>query len=230
MPTVLVTGASRGLGLEFCRQYAEDGWRVVATCRRPARADGLASIAQRFPNRFEVHPLDVGDEDSVRALGRDLQADSLDLLVNNAMGGGRSRPLDEIDYRSFETAMRVNAFAVLSTARTFLDRMARGQGRTLAVISSEMGSLARNTKGGRYVYRASKAAANMIVRSLAADLAERGIKVVSLHPGWVRTRLGGPDAPLSPGESVAAMRQVLARLGAEDSGRFLDRHGRDIPW
>jgi NAD(P)-dependent dehydrogenase (short-subunit alcohol dehydrogenase family) len=229
VPTVLVTGASRGIGLEFVRQYAGDGWRVIATCRSPQEAAELRALGDDRP-AVEVHRLDVGDEGSIRELGAAFAADAIDLLINNAACGERSRPLAEVSYSSFERALRVNAFATLAMAQAFLEPVARSGGRTLATISSRMGSLAENREGGRYVYRTSKAAANMLVRTLAVDLAERGIRVVSLHPGWVRTRLGGPQAPLARAESVAGMRRVLAGLDDASSGSFLTWEGRPVPW
>ncbi len=228
--TVLLTGSGRGIGLEFARQYAAAGWRVIATARDPERADELRALARVQPARVDIQPLDVTAPDQIARLASTLGDASIDLLVNNAGWAAKEPRLADATHATWERAMAVNAFAAIRMAQTFVDRIAASEKKTIVTISSRMGSLAENTDGTRYAYRASKAAANMVVRTLAADLRPQRIVVMSLHPGWVRTRLGGSDAPLTVGESVTRMRAIIDGLTLESSGRFLDENGRDIPW
>jgi NAD(P)-dependent dehydrogenase (short-subunit alcohol dehydrogenase family) len=224
--TVLVTGAGRGVGLEFARQYAAEGWRVVATCRNPDRTAALKGIR----GSVDVRALDVADFDAIGRLADSLKSEAIDVLINNAgiIGGGQS--LGSIDYEDFARAMRVNAFAPLRIAECFAPHIGRSAERRIASLSSIMGSIGNNASGGYYNYRASKAALNAAMKSLAADLAPKGIVVVVLHPGWVRTDMGGASAPVTPEASVAGMRALIARLGPKDAGRFYSYEGREIPW
>lgn len=224
MPTVLVTGANRGIGLEFVRQYATDGWRVVATCRRPEAADELNALG------VEVHRLDVADFSAVDALARSLAGQAVDLLVNNAGLYGERQALGGIDYAGWEQVLRVNALAPLKMVEAFLPHLDAGTGKRIACLSSKMGSMAENSSGGAYVYRSSKAALNAVVKSLALDLRGRGIAVAALHPGWVRTAMGGPGALIGPAESVAGMRRVIDGLTIEGSGHFYAYDGTEVPW
>ena len=226
MPTILITGASRGLGLEFTRQYAADGWRVIATCRDPA-----ASRLEEIDGALEVHAMDVTDHAGVETVAKTLKSDAIDLLLNNAgIYGPRPSSLGGIDYAAWEEVFRVNAMAPLMVSSAFVDHVARSELRLIVAITSDMGSVGRNDAGGAYVYRSSKAAANAVVKSLSVDVAPRGVTVVALHPGWVRTDMGGPSALVDVPDSVAGMRGVIAGLGAADNGRFFDYEGAEIPW
>ena len=228
--TVVITGGNRGIGLGFATHYAEAGWRVIATCRDPAAAASLRRLRSRHPGAVQIRALDVADHAQIEGLAGHLDGTGVDLLINNAGWGDRRAELADVTYESWERAMRVNAFATLKMAQVLVDRVARSAGRTIVTLSSQMGSIGENDSGTRYAYRASKAAANMIVKTLAVDLAPRGIIVVSLHPGWVKTSLGGPGALLSVEDSVRAMATVIDGLTAGDSGQFLDHRGRRIPW
>lgn len=227
-PTALITGTNRGIGLGLAGACARRGWRVIATCREPAAASQLRILGELHPT-MAVHRLDVTDEEHFAELGEVIGEEPLDFVVHNAGWAPKGGLLD-VEYTSWALAMRTNAFAVLRLAQAFVDNIARSRLRTLVAIGSEMGSIARTESGSRYAYRSSKAALNMIVRTLAFDLAARGVTVASVHPGWVRTRLGGPAAPTSPEESGDRLAGVLERLTAEDSGRFLDVDGRPVPW
>ncbi|GIW72711.1 MAG: short-chain dehydrogenase [Planctomycetota bacterium] len=234
MPVLLLTGANRGLGLEFVRQYLEEGgWRIHACCRRPEAAAELAALAQQAgPERLLVHGLDVADFGRIEALAEALRGEPIDLLLNNA-GVLRDRDFGGFgttDYEAFADSFRINAMAPLKMAEAFVEHVARSERRLIVNITSRMGSIADNTSGGFYTYRASKAALNMVTRSMALDLAPRGITCVVLHPGWVRTDMGGQGAPLAPRESIAGMRRVIAALGPEQSGRFFAYDGSEIPW
>ncbi len=230
MPTVLVTGASRGLGLELARQYAAAGYRVIAACRRPDAAGDLAALGRRV----EVHRLDVRDAVQINALAKELAGTPLDLLISNAgVYGPRGLALGALDYDAWEEVLRVNLLGAIRVTEALIENVAAGRdgrGGTLAFLSSRMGSIGANAAGGEYAYRTSKAALNAAVKCLAIDLAPRGIVAVALHPGWVRTDMGGPDAELDVPESVAGLRRVIDGLEAADSGRFLNYDGSEIPW
>lgn len=227
MPVALVTGTSRGLGLEFVRQYAADGWRVHATCRDPDSAPGLAEI----PGEVTIHRLDVDDADEVTALADSLAGEALDLLLNNAgVYGPKSLAFGGIDYDIWLDVLRTNTLAPLRMAECFVEHVARGERRRIVSVSSKVGSIAENTSGAGYIYRSSKAALNMAMASLAIDLAPRGIACCVLHPGWVRTDMGGPGGLIDPPESVAGMRRVIDGLDAASSGGFFNYDGEPIPW
>ncbi len=227
MPTVFITGAGRGLGLEFARQYAADGWRVIGTCREPATADALA----RLQGDVEIHPLDVTDHARIQALAKTLKRDTIDVLLNNAgLYGPRPTPFGDVDYDAWRTVMNVNAMSPLKVCESFVDHVAGGDLKVMATLTSKMGSMADNTSGGSYIYRSSKAALNAVMKSLAADLKSRAITVIVLHPGWVRTDMGGPSALIDADESISGMRQVIGGARLEDSGCFFNYDGKPVPW
>ena len=227
MPTCLITGASRGLGLEFAKQYAADDWKVIATCRRPDEAEALDAVK----GSVEIHPLDVTDFARVEQLARKLSGVAIDLLINNAgIYGPRVVPYNNVDYAVWCEVLRTNTMAPLKMSAAFLDHLARGQDKKIVTISSKMGSIADNTSGGVYIYRSSKAALNAVMKSLSMDLRDQGFTVVVLNPGWVRTDMGGSGASIDSFESVAGMRDVINNLRIEDSGRFLHYDGTEISW
>lgn len=219
MPTVLVTGANRGLGLEFVKQYAAEGWRVIATCRDPDEAEELKAVE----GEVEIEKLDVADREALDSFAARLDG-PLDLLILNA-GVGRADPLTA---EKWLHVLAVNAVAPTLIARALAGKMA--EGAKIAAITSKMGSIADNGSGGGYAYRSSKAALNAAMKSLAIDLKPRGIPVLLLHPGWVRTRMGGPNGLIDPPESIAGMRRRIEELTLESSGRFSDYKGEEIPW
>jgi NAD(P)-dependent dehydrogenase (short-subunit alcohol dehydrogenase family) len=226
MPTVLITGAARGLGLEFTRLYAAQGWRVLACARNPAGLKGVAG---------DVHAqrLEVTDHAAVRALARTLSGEAIDVLICNA-GIGGERGSNAQDLGSFDPALwrqifEVNVVAPLLMAEALADHVARSQQKKLVAISSILGSLANNT-GGRYFYRASKTALNMEWSCLAKDLAPRGIVCVALHPGWVQTDMGGDSAPLTIDQSVPAMIRTIETFTPAHNGRFIQYDGTELAW
>jgi len=229
--TVLVTGANRGLGLEFVRQYAADGWRVVAACRDPGAAGELNRLAAESGGRISVIALDVSDPASVRAAAQSLAGASIDLLINNAgVGSPRGQKLGALDYAAWARVLDVNTLGPMRVTEAFIDHLAAGGGKKVVTITSGMGSIADNGSGGSYAYRSSKAAVNMVVKSLSLDLAPRGITCIVMNPGWVRTDMGGPGGKISPEESIAAMRKVIAKLTPTDSGKFFNYDGGQYPW
>jgi NAD(P)-dependent dehydrogenase (short-subunit alcohol dehydrogenase family) len=223
MARVLITGASRGIGLEFARQYRAAGWDVVATCRRPEAAPELAALGTT------VAALDVTDPAAIDRVAAALGPASLDLFVCNAGAVGLRTPLSEpLEIAEFDAVMRTNVFGPSRLVTALASRIADG-GR-IAVLSSKMGSLGAMTTSRAPLYRASKAAVNAIGRAAALELAPRGIVVVMLHPGWVRTDLGGPQAEVDVGLSVAAMRRLIDGAGAGQSGHFYEYDGTELPW
>jgi NAD(P)-dependent dehydrogenase (short-subunit alcohol dehydrogenase family) len=222
-----VTGANRGIGLELVRQYAADGWTVVATCRRPDQAAELAVIG----GDVHVYRLDVTDFAQIEQLARALDGIAVDVLINNAgVYGPRVVPYDFVDYAVWAEVMRTNAMAPLKLSAVFSKHVARSQRRLIVAMTSNMGSITDNTSGGNYIYRSTKAALNAVTRSLAIDLRSKEITVVAVHPGWVRTDMGGSGAILAVDDSVRAMRDLFDRLTLRDSGRFLRYDGTELAW
>jgi NAD(P)-dependent dehydrogenase (short-subunit alcohol dehydrogenase family) len=230
MATVLVTGANRGLGLEFTRQYLAEGHAVIAVCRDPSRAKDLQSVARGPKAALTLVAADVTDGDSVRRAAGEVQG-AVDILINCAgVIGARGQRLGSIDYEDWRHVLDVNLMGPARMCEAFLEHVVRSERRITVTITSGMGSLADNTSGGSIPYRTSKAAVNMLMRSAAIDLKSRGITCVVVNPGWVKTDMGGPNATLSPEESVSALRRLIERLGPGDSGRFYNHDGREYAW
>jgi NAD(P)-dependent dehydrogenase (short-subunit alcohol dehydrogenase family) len=228
---VLITGSSRGIGLELARQYLQAGWRVYATCRSPERALDLGRLAASNPDAMSIHPLDVTEQRHIDALAAMLKGTPLDLLINNAgVLGPRLQGFDHTDTDAWSYTFKVNAIAPLKVLEALADNLAASGHGVAAALSSRMGSIADNDGGGYYIYRSSKAALNAVLKSAALDLRERGVTVVALHPGWVRTVMGGPEAELDAVESVTALRRLLDQVDATYSGGFFGHNGERIPW
>jgi NAD(P)-dependent dehydrogenase (short-subunit alcohol dehydrogenase family) len=229
MPSIMITSANRGLGLEFARQYAADGWRIFAACRNPDTADDLHKLAPTHP--VTVVPMDVTDLSSVLHAAAGLNDEPIDVLVNSAgIIGKPGQRTGNIDYESWQQVLNVNTLGPLRVTEAFVEHIARSERKLAVTITSGLGSLADNTSGGSIPYRSSKAAVNMAMRSAAIDLAPRGIACVLVNPGWVKTDMGGPGAPLKPSESVAALKSLIATFGLAHSGRFFHYDGREYPW
>ena len=229
-PVVLVTGANRGLGLEFSRQYAAEGWQVLAACRTPDEAGELKKLEADSGGRVRVLPMDVMDITSVKAAAGVIGKEPIDLLLNNAGVMGPRERLGDLDYAAWARVLDANTLGPMRVVETFVGNVAKGSQKKIVTITSGMGSLADNTSGGSYAYRSSKAGVNMVVRSLALDLAPRGITCIVMNPGWVRTDMGGPRGTIAPAESIKAMRSVIADLRPDDSGKFLNYTGEPFPW
>ncbi|MCE2490029.1 MAG: SDR family oxidoreductase [Anaerolineae bacterium] len=232
MERIMISGANRGIGLEFVRQWlSRADVQVLATARSPQQAGELNDMAGR---QLTVLPMDVSDPASVRsAVARVAEAvEGLDLLVNNAAikPPDAEQRLATLDPDSMLQTLRVNSLGPLLLARECVPLLRRGSRPRLVNISSGMGSLSRKQSGGQYAYCSSKSALNMVTRGLAADLGPSGIVVCSLHPGWVRTEMGGMQASLSTHESVAALLRVIDSLTHADNGSYLDPERETIPW
>lgn len=225
MPTVLITGASRGLGLEFARQYAHAGWRVIATCRDPGCSGKLTGLPG-----VETHALDSADFGWIKVLAKKLEGRAIDLLLCNAAQFGGDQEFGQVEPEDFLETLNVNVVGPMMMAQSFLPHVMASKGRVMAFMSSRMGSMADNASGGYYIYRASKAGLNAVVKSLSVDLEAKGVVALALHPGWVKTDMGGPAAPLSPEQSIAGLRKVLESVTSMHSGKFLSYDGEEIPW
>ena len=233
MKTLLITGASRGIGLEFCRQYAAaGGWRVLACCREPGKADALNKLAGRYPKLIQVHALDITNHAQIERLAQTLSAESIDLLINNAgvYPAADRTGFGHTDYAEWMAAFNINTMAPLKMVEAFVQQIARSQLKLVVTVTSQMGSIDDNGSGGSYLYRSSKAAANMVVKSLAVDLKDKGITSVAFNPGWVKTDMGGPNAMIPVEQSVADMRKVIDGLTLADTGKFIGNDGVVIPW
>lgn len=236
MPTALITGASRGIGLEHARQYARRGWRVLATARNATKVGALAELAAAFPGSVVLQPLDVTEQESVARLAAAWSEEVIDVVVNNAGTYGPSGAPEGMQYQSLENMnygiwreiLEVNLLAPFRVAVAFRPHLLRARPGRLVMMSSDLGSIAQNESGGSYAYRSSKAALNMITRGMAVEWPD--LIVIAMAPGWTRTDLGGPDAPLSAEDSVRVQQQAIERLDPADSGRFLNRFGEIVPW
>jgi len=228
MPRVLITGANRGIGLEFARQYAQDGYEVIACCRQPSEADALRKLAGGASVR--VLALDVAVEGMIADMKGELADQPIDIVINNAgIAGPGAQSDSHVDADGWLETFRVNAIAPVLVAQALHQNLKLGEGKRLAAITSQLGSTANNT-GQRYAYRSSKAALNNAMRGLARDWAKDSILVGILHPGWVHTDMGGQGAPVTPDESVRGLRERIAALTPASSGTFQDYRGVSLPW
>ncbi len=228
---ILITGANRGIGLEMVRYSMEQGWRVFACCRNPHNADKLFNIAKLSNGQISVHIADMQELSTLQALSYELRNDAIDMLINNAgVYGSDKNKFGSVDVESWLQAFQVNSIAPLKMVEAFSQQLQMGKLKVVACMSSKMGSMADNGYGSSYIYRSSKAALNAVVKSLSIDLKELGIITVALHPGWVKTEMGGPNAQISTGECVEQLFSHLSQLKEQDSGRFIDIDGADIPW
>jgi NAD(P)-dependent dehydrogenase (short-subunit alcohol dehydrogenase family) len=226
MTTVLVTGANRGIGLEFVKQYAAEGADVIACCREPAKAAALNAIK----GKVRVMALDVADPKSAEALVRDLKGDAIDILINNAgIGGFRESPRGVIDMEGWLKVFAVNSIAPVMVAVALRDNLKAGHDRKLVTITSQLGSIA-NHSGGVSPYHASKAAVNNFMHGLAKAWAKDGVSVGIFHPGWVQTDMGGNGAPVTPSDSVKGLSARIAELNMQNSGSFRDFQNKELPW
>jgi len=230
MATLLITGTNRGIGLEFVRQYLARGDQVIATCRQPSQARALQDLAAAEPG-LRIMALDVAAADSLTGFADELGDQAIDIFINNAgVYGPRSARFGEVTAQDWLGVLEVNTVAPLLLTQLLIDNFRRGTERKLVYITSKMGSIADNESGGSYIYRSSKTALNQVVKSLAADLADQGLLAAVLHPGWVQTDMGGPNALIDTGTSVRGMIGVIDGLSAAQSGHFFNYDGREIPW
>jgi NAD(P)-dependent dehydrogenase (short-subunit alcohol dehydrogenase family) len=231
MRTVLVTGANRGIGLEFVRQYAEAGDRVIAGVRDPDRAADLKAVADASDGRVSVHRVDVSDDASVAAFRAEAGDQPIDVLlaVAGIMGPEKQQRLGDLDFPGWLATLSVNALGPVRLADAFVDNVRRGRAKKMIAITSGMGSTAESG-GGYLAYRMSKAALNNAWRNIAIELKGDRIVCVALNPGWVKTAMGGPNANITVEQSVSNMRKRIDAYGLSDSGRFLSWDGKQFGW
>lgn len=222
--TVLVTGANRGLGLEFARQYAADGWRVIACCRNAKDAPELKKI------KAEVHALDVTSPDSIQHLAKELHGTPIDVLINNAGLHGDRRMFGETDVALWKQIFEVNTIAPVQILAALLENVAASHHKKVVNITSKVGSIGDNPSGGSYAYRSSKTALNMAMANAAHELKNRGITILLVHPGWVQTDMGGPSAPVGIEQSIAGIRRIIDKSTQAETGHFYDYTGKQLPW
>ena len=227
MPTIFITGANRGLGFEFAKQYAADGWRVIAACRDPVKAEALSAVE----GDVQVETMDVDDDASVASLSDKLKDEAIDLLINNAgIYGPKHLSAEDMDYEAWGRVLRTNTMSPFRVTMAFLQQVRNSDQKIIATLSSKMGSLNENQDGGEYIYRSSKAALNAALKGLSYDLADAGIRIMLMQPGWASTDMGGPSAPLLPADGVAGLRKVLAGIKDGETGVFYDYNGGELAW
>lgn len=226
MTTYLITGANRGLGLEFARQLStrKDDTRILATAREPEKAVDLQRLVHA------VYPLDVADPKSIEKLADHVKDQPIDVLINNAGVSSDTKSIATLDPEDMRVTFAVNAIGPLLVTKSVLKNLEAGRRKTVFNITSQLGSIANNKEGSSYAYRGSKAALNQMSVCLANEKRKDGFICVVVHPGWVKTDMGGPQATLEPEESIAAMIKLLDGLKAEDSGKFFNYDGKPMPW
>ncbi len=226
--TLFITGANRGLGLEFVRQYAIDGWQVIASCRDPVEAKALQSLKTNYAN-ISIIKLDVANFDEIHQVAESLKNVTIDLLINNA-GIYLDRATDRINVDDWVQTFKVNSIAPVILLNAFKNHLANSELKKAVTLSSKMGSIDDNTKGGSYLYRSSKTAVNMAIKTASIDFKPLGISLATLHPGWVQTDMGGPDGLIDIPTSVNGLRLVINNLSLANTGQFIDYEGKLIPW
>ncbi len=237
MPSILITGASRGLGLEMVRQYGGAGWRVLACCRAPSSADALNELAAEVGGALTVHQLDVLKPAEITALAEALSDTPIDVLCNNAGSLGVSidamgpSNFGSIDYQMWRDVLEINTLAPTRVAEAFVEHVARSELKLMVFISTRMGSIGALEETGLYQYRSSKTALNLVVKAIAIDLKDRGIRTLAVHPGWVRTDMGGAEAPVGIEESITGVRAVIDEtIGNDETAQFYQFDGTPLPW
>lgn len=230
MASVLITGTNRGIGLEFVKQFLDRGDRVLATCRDPQGAGEIAELVAANEN-LQLFSLDVSSEASMVDFANAIKEEAIDVFVNNAgVYGPRDANFGNVDGAAWEQVMQVNAIAPLLLTQHIIGSLRQGTDKKLVYITSKMGSIDDNRGGGSYIYRSSKTALNSAVRSLSVDLASEGFSVAVVHPGWVLTDMGGPNALIDTKTSVSGMIGVIDSLSQSNSGEFFNYDGNPIPW
>ncbi|MCL1079704.1 SDR family oxidoreductase [Parashewanella spongiae] len=226
---VLITGSNRGIGLALTRLYCKQNWQVIACCRDPESATELKALSDEYQN-LDVFALDVTDYDAVKILAADLKNVHLNLLINNAgYYGPKGYAFGETDVAEWRKVFEINTIAPMKMIEAFNQQLKNGNG-LIANMSSAMGSMGENASGGSYIYRSSKAALNAITKSMSIDGEADGIRAIALHPGWVKTDMGGTNALLTTEQSVTGLKSVLDNFNDSQNGAFYDSKGRNLAW
>jgi len=236
MPTIMVTGANRGIGYEHVAQYAQKKWNVIACARQPEKAIELLQLQDKYGTNFIIEELEVTNHKQVDDLSQKHSNTTIDILINNAGTGGPEgmpgamdyQKIDNMDYQIWRDILEVNLLAPFKVATSFHKQISISDKKTLIMMSSDLGSVSQNTFGGLYSYRASKSALNIVAKGMSNEW--KDIIVVALAPGWCRTYLGGAEAEIDPMDSVEDQQKMFESLTESDSGKFLDRFGNEVPW
>ena len=230
MTNVLITGANRGLGLGFVKSFLAKNINVICTTRNIAGSKELLECKKKYPNNLEILELDLLEENSENTLSDLLSEKPVDILINNAGVGNSNQRFGVVSSKPWLELLKVNLIAPLTVTQAIIENIKKGSDKKIYFLSSQLGSIRDNTSGGMYIYRSSKTALNQVVKSLSVDLKPIGITVISLHPGWVKTDMGGPNAPVSIDESVKGMMKVIDTTDIGNTGTFLNYAGKELPW
>ena len=236
MPTVMVTGANRGIGYEHVAQYAQKKWKVIACTRQPEKAIDLLQLQDKYGANFIIEELEVTNHNQVDGLSQKHSNTAIDILINNAGTGGPEgmpgamdyQKIDNMNYQIWRDILEVNLLAPFKVATSFHKQISISDKKTLIMMSSDLGSVSQNTFGGLYSYRTSKSGLNIAAKGMSNEW--KDIIVVALAPGWCRTYLGGAEAEIDPMDSVEDQQKMFESLTESDSGKFLDRFGDEVPW
>ena len=230
MINVLITGANRGLGLGFVKKYLEKNVHVLCTTRDISGSKELLECKERYPNNIEIFELDLLKENGAKTLANQLNGTPIDILINNAGVGSSNQHFEAVSSKPWLEVLKVNLIAPLIITQSLIENVKKSSAKKINFLSSQLGSIEDNKSGGMYIYRSSKTGLNQVVKSLSIDLKAYGITVVALHPGWVKTDMGGPNAPVSIDESVEGMIRVIETTDIKETGKFLNYDGRELPW
>ena len=230
MTNVLITGANRGLGLGFVRSFLAKNVNVICTTRNISGSKDLLECKKKHPNNIQILELDLLKENLEKPLSDLLSDKPIDILINNAGVGSSNQNFDVVSSKPWLEVLKVNLIAPLMITQSIIENVKKSSAKKIYFLSSQLGSIAENTSGGMYIYRSSKTGLNQVVKSLSVDLKVHGVTVISLHPGWVKTDMGGPNAPVSIKESIEGMMRVIKTTDIRDTGRFLNYDGRELPW
>ena len=230
MTSVLITGANRGLGFGFVKSFLAKNINVICTTRNISGSKELLECKKNYPDNLEILELDLLEKKSENILSDLLSDKPIDIFINNAGVGNSNQRFGVVSSKPWLDVLKVNLIAPLTLTQSIIENIKKGSEKKIYFLSSQLGSIGDNTSGGMYIYRSSKTALNQVVKSLSVDLKPMGITVISLHPGWVKTDMGGPNAPVQIDESIKGMMQVIDRTDIRDTGRFLNYDGKELPW
>lgn len=231
MNTILITGANRGIGLALVQTYLKAGWRVLACCRVPDRADELNKLCNEKPDNLKLLSFDATDREQIEKLGQELSTEKIDILFNNAgVIAVAHENIDNADTNKWLEAFKVNTIAPFLLTKALLLQIKNSEKKLVVNMSTSLGSITQMTTGGYYGYRATKAGLNAVTKALANDLKSHHITVIALHPGWVRTDMGGDKAPLSPEKCAESIMASLSTVTLDESGTFITYQGENLPW
>ena len=230
MISVLITGANRGLGFGFVKSFLAKNINVICTTRNISGSKELLECKKNYPDNLEILELDLLEENSENILSDLLSDKPIDIFINNAGVGNSNQRFGVVSSKPWLDVLKVNLIAPLTLTQSIIENIKKGSEKKIYFLSSQLGSIGDNTSGGMYIYRSSKTALNQVVKSLSVDLKPMGITVISLHPGWVKTDMGGPNAPVQIDESVKGMMKVIETTDISNTGTFLNYDGKELPW